>query len=99
MRSIPDWRKLEEEFCRETYDYQFKEFSNEVRRILEGEHFYYERMWWLYTDIPTSTQRKLAKELGLSLSVVNHALKRVREIIIKNRHKLQELWNEIPNEE
>ena len=89
-KNIPD-----DTFFKSNYEYDFSDFTKRVRDILEEHHFFFERMYYLYTDVPTSTQRKLAKKLGLSLTVVNQALKKVKQIIEANKDELQNEYNKI----
>lgn len=81
----------------EAYDPLFDEFRNEVRRALTDNHWYYERLYELYTDLELpelNSYRKMEEALDIHYTTLARDFKVIKETL-RNNEELKDKWEKL----
>jgi RNA polymerase sigma factor (sigma-70 family) len=73
--------------------HEFHEFSNKIRDLLGREHWYYERIYDIYTSPENPSFRTMAKDTKISFMTIYNDFKKIKELIDKEH--LKQDWKEL----
>lgn len=81
----------------EAYDPLFDEFREDVRQALTDNHWYYERLYELYTDLELpelSSYRKMEDVLDIHYTTLARDFKVIKDTL-KNNEELKDKWKNL----
>jgi DNA-directed RNA polymerase specialized sigma24 family protein len=73
----------------------FEDFSEQIRDILQNEHWYFERVYDIYTGVDNPSYRDMARDTEISFMTIYNDMKKIKSIINDNKSKLQDEWNDL----
>lgn len=74
---------------------EFEELSNQIRELLNNEHWYLEKVYDIYTSPEDPSYRDMARETNISFMTIYGDMKKIKHLIIKNKHKFEKAWQEL----
>jgi hypothetical protein len=70
---------------------EFEELSNEIRETLRNEHWYYEKVYDIYTSPDAPSYRQMARDTTISFMTIYGDMKKIKHLIKSNK-KFETKW-------